>query len=213
MLFPFFFLATIAAAVARSEQLPTEHVTPHDPRSARPDRIQVAQAPLRQGAIQNPANVSIELIPGGALAIGKRVSFRVTTKKPGYVLVIDVDPTGKMSQIFPSPELLARAGDAALNLVTSGQPLLIPNEAARKQGVQYVVTPPTGTASVVAILSDKRVQIVDLPDMATPTKTPDEQLASLQKWMTDLRIPDARTGKLLPSAWSFDQKTYTITAE
>lgn len=198
------------AATARSQQSSTEGQTP-GPHVSATDRIRLAQAPARRAAAPNAADVSIEMTPSERVAIGNRVSFRVTTRKSGYVLVVDIDPTGRMSQIFPTTDLLSRERSTTLNLVRAGRPFVIPNEDARQQGINYVVTPPAGIASIIAILSDKRVQIVDLPDMPTATKSPDEQLKILETWMNGLRIPDARTGKLLPATWSFDQKIYVIT--
>ena len=51
----------------------------------------------------NPAEVSVELLPGLDVAVGAKVSFRVTTKKAGYVVLVDVDADGKLTQIFPAP--------------------------------------------------------------------------------------------------------------
>ena len=50
----------------------------------------------------NPAELSVELLPGLDVAVGAKVSFRVTTKKAGYVVLVDVDADGKLTQIFPA---------------------------------------------------------------------------------------------------------------
>ena len=55
----------------------------------------------------NTANVSLQMFPDQTAGVGTKVSFRVTAKKPGYVLLVDIDADGRMSQIFPSPELIA----------------------------------------------------------------------------------------------------------
>jgi len=159
--------------------------------------------------IPNTASVSIEMGPDQSVSVGTRISFRVTTKKPGYLLLIDIDANGSMSQIFPSPEMIVQSQDAARNFVKPGEALLIPNSEAKKHGFDYVITPPTGEAAVVAILSDRRVQILDLPDTQKP-RTEAETIDYLTGWTSELRVPDPDTGKLQPSNWSFDIKQYTI---
>lgn len=159
--------------------------------------------------IPNIAGVSLQMSPGQSVSVGTKISFRVTTKKPGYLLLIDIDANGNMSQIFPSPEMIVQSQDAASNFIKPGEELLVPNSEARKRGFEYVITPPTGEATVVAILSERRVQILDLPDTQKP-RTEAETISYLTEWTSGLRVPDSGTGKLQPSNWSFDIKPYSI---
>jgi len=160
--------------------------------------------------IPNPANVSLQMSPDRTVEVGTKISFRVTAKKRGYLLLVDIDADGRMSQIFPSPEMLARSEEAAENLLRPGEALVVPNAAAQKSGFEYVITPPTGEAAVVAILSDRRVQLLDLPDDAQKPRTEAETINYLTGWTSGLRVPDSGTGKLQPSNWSFDIKQYSI---
>jgi hypothetical protein len=160
--------------------------------------------------IPNPANVSLQMSPDRSVEVGTKVSFRVTTRKPGYLLLVDIDPNGRMSQIFPSPEMIVQSREAATNFIKRGEELLIPNSAAQKRGFEYVITPPLGTAAIVAILSDHRVQILDLPDDAQKQRTEAESISALAAWMNGLRVQDPDTGKSQPSNWSFDIKPYLI---
>jgi Domain of unknown function (DUF4384) len=159
--------------------------------------------------IPNIAGVSLHMSPGQPVSVGTKISFRVTTKKPGYLLLIDIDANGNMSQIFPSPEMIVQSQNAASNFIKPGEELLIPNSEARKRGFDYVITPPTGEAAVVAVLSERRVQILDLPDTQKP-RTEAETISYLTEWTSGLRVPDSGTGKLQPSNWSFDIKPYSI---
>ena len=158
----------------------------------------------------NGASLSLQMSPEQSVDVGTKISFRVSAKKPGYVLLVDIDAEGRMSQIFPSPEMIAQSPEAATNFIKPGQELLIPNAAAKTHGFEYVVTPPSGTATVVAILSDRRVQILDLPDNAQARGSGPDIITHLSQWANELRVPDASTGKLQPSNWSFDIKTYSI---
>ena len=161
-------------------------------------------------AVPNTANVSLQMSPDQSVSVGTKISFLVTTKKPGYLLLVDIDAGGKMSQIFPSPEMIVQSQEAAKNFIKPGAELLIPNSEAKKRGFEYVITPPLGEAAVVAILSDRRVQIIDLPDNTPKQPTEAETISHLTEWTSKLRVPDPGTGKLQPSNWSFDIKKYSI---
>lgn len=161
-------------------------------------------------SIPNPANVSLRMSPDRSVPVGAKISFRATTKKRGYLLLVDVDAEGRLSQIFPSPELLVQSEQAAANFLRPGEELVIPNPAAKKRGFEYVVTPPAGEAAVVAILSDRRVQLIDLPDNAQKPRSEAEMINYLAGWTSALRVPDTGSGKLQPSNWSFDIKRYSI---
>ena len=161
-------------------------------------------------SVPNAANLSLQMSPDQTAGIGTKVSFRVTTKKPGYLLLIDIDADGRMSQIFPSPELIAQSEEAAMNFIKPGEEMLLPNSMAKKRGFEYVTTPPAGAAAIVAILSDRRVQILDLPDTSQKTRTEAETLNLLTEWTRQLRVPDPGTGKLQQSNWSFDIKRYLV---
>jgi hypothetical protein len=160
--------------------------------------------------VPNTASVSLRMSPGQSVSVGTKVSFRVTTRKPGYLLLVDIDANGNMSQIFPSPEMIVQSQEAATNLIRPGEELLIPNSAAKQRGFEYVITPPTGEATIVAILSDRRVQIIDLPDKVEKPQGASETISSLVRWTNELRVPDPGTGKLQPSNWSFDIRQYSI---
>ena len=160
--------------------------------------------------IPNTANVSLQMNPDKVVSVGTKISFRVTTKKPGYLMLVDIDANGNMSQIFPSPEMIVQSQEAATNLIKPGEALLIPNSAAKRSGFEYVITPPTGEATLVAVLSDRPVQIIDLPDNTQKPRGEAETIGYLTKWTSELRVPDPGTGKLQPSKWSFDIKQYSI---
>jgi hypothetical protein len=160
--------------------------------------------------IPNTANVSLQMSPDQLVGVGTKITFRVTSKKPGYLLLVDIDADGKMAQIFPNPEMLVQSREAAANFVKPGEELLIPNTTAQKRGFEYVITPPTGEAAVVAILSDRRVQIIDLPDNAQMRRSEADTITYLTGWTSGLRVPDPGTGELKPSNWSFDIKRYSI---
>src|SRR5215475_5400906 len=74
-----------------------EIATSSPPPEARP-AIRLAQnTPDRNSVpaiIPNTANVSLQMAPGQSVSVGTKVSFRVTTRKAGYLLLVDIDPGG-----------------------------------------------------------------------------------------------------------------------
>jgi hypothetical protein len=169
-------------------------------------------APVDLGTVKvaNSAEVSIEMLPGQTVSVGSRVSFRVTSKKAGYLVLVDVDATGHLTQIYPNTSSLVRAARPNGNYIKPGGTLTIPVASDPYAGaVQYVVTPPNGQAMIVAILSAQPVQILDLPDVPPDIKGPSGMLAFLSKWTSELRIPDD-SSQLREAKWSFNAKSYTI---
>ncbi|MGY8631053.1 DUF4384 domain-containing protein [Bradyrhizobium sp. 14AA] len=158
----------------------------------------------------NTTNVSLQILPGQTVNVGGKVSFGVTVRKPGYLILVDVDAEGRMSQIFPTPELLAQSDGRDVNLVKPGVEFVVPTPAARQRGFEYVVSPPIGAAVMVAILSERRVQLLDLPDLPRKLQGQVEALNYLSAWTSELRVPDNGSGKLVTNNWSFDIKTYSI---
>jgi hypothetical protein len=63
---------------------------------------------------------------------------------------------------------------------------------------------------IVAILSERRVQLLDLPDVQRKLHGPADTLSYLLEWTSQLRIPESGSGKLGPNNWSFDIKSYSI---
>jgi hypothetical protein len=163
-----------------------------------------------QPKTENSTDISVEMTAGRTVDVGTEVLFRVSVTKPGYVMLVDIDAAGKMSQIYPRPELLLRFNGPDINLVKPGNQFLIPSNEQKQQGFKYVVTPPMGSSSVIAILSEKRVQLLDLPDLPQDVNTQADVISSLSKWMDELRIPDASTGKLEQTNWSIAVKPYSI---
>jgi Domain of unknown function (DUF4384) len=161
--------------------------------------------------VANPADVAVEMMPGQTVRVGSRVSFRITSKKPGYLVLVDVDAIGHLTQIYPNTASLVGTNNPRGNYVKPGATLTIPLASdPYAGGVEYVVSPPNGRAMIVAILSPQPVQILDLPDVPPEVTGQAERLAWLAKWTSELRIPDVATSQLREVQWSFNAKPYTI---
>ena len=163
--------------------------------------------------IPNAAGVSMQILPGPDIVVGSQVSFQISSKKAGYLILVDVDATGKLVQIYPNPMSLLAPGGVRenMNLLRPGKSLRIPDRENVYSGFEFIAAPPSGTAMVIAILSDRPVQRVDLPDVPMSLAGQASAADYLAKLANELRIPDASgNGRLEEPHWSFDAKFYAI---
>jgi hypothetical protein len=160
---------------------------------------------------ENPAGLDLAILPDVELAVGSTVTFRVATKKQGYLILVDIDPSGKLAQIYPNRHSLqTRESRESLNLIKPGNAVTIPNQNDPYAGFEFAAAPPAGVAMIVAILSDRPVHLVDLPDVAPPQHG---QMAFDQLFEVARQLRIAREeapGTLEAPKWSFDAKLYVI---
>ena len=168
---------------------------------------------IRQVSIKcdNAAGLDLAILPDVELATGSRVTLRIATKKQGYLVLVDIDPAGKLTQIYPNRHSLqTQEAREALNLIKPGQAVTIPNRDNPFAGFEFVAAPPTGVAMIVAILSDRPVHLIDLPDVAPP-QTGQAAFDQLVDVARQLRIArEDHPGTLQEPKWSFDAKLYVV---
>jgi hypothetical protein len=160
---------------------------------------------------ENAAGLDLSILPDVELATGSRVTLRVATKKPGYLILVDIDPAGKLTQIYPNRHSLqTRESRESLNLIKPGEAVTIPNRDNPYAGFEFVASPPAGVAMIVAILSDRPVHLIDLPDVAPPQtgQTAFDQLAEVARQLRIAR--EDSPGTLQEPKWSFDAKLYVV---
>jgi Domain of unknown function (DUF4384) len=183
---------------------------PSPPPASPPTEARTTTLDLSGAAPANPAELSVEMLPGRTVSVGSTVSFKVSSKKPGYLVLIDVDATGHLTQLYPNTTSLTRTSRSNANYVKPGSPFTIPLASDPYAGVRYVVSPPNGRATIVGILSPLPVQILDLPDVpAELVDKPEKVLSFLSKRTGELRILD-NDNQLREARWSFDAKPYVI---
>jgi Domain of unknown function (DUF4384) len=168
---------------------------------------------IRQVSIKcdNAAGLDLAILPDVELATGSRVTLRISTKKQGYLVLVDIDPAGKLTQIYPNRHSLqTQEARETLNLIKPGQAITIPNRDNPFAGFEFVAAPPTGVAMIVAILSDRPVHLIDLPDVAPPQtgQAAFDQLADVARQLRIAREDDP--GTLQEPKWSFDAKLYVV---
>lgn len=165
--------------------------------------------------VPNAAGLSMQILPGPDITAGSQVSFQVSSKKAGYLILVDVDATGKLVQIYPNPMSLMGPNGVRekSNFIQAGKTLRIPDRGNAYSGFEFVASPPIGTAMVVALLSDRPVQLVDLPDLPGSVAGSASAADYLTKLANELRIPSGGKGatdQLAEAHWSFDVKFYAI---
>jgi hypothetical protein len=184
--------------------------TPKAARPGEPDNLTTHTDFSVDGEVANPSELSVEFLPGQEISVGSRVWLRISTKKPGYLILLDIDAAGKLSQIFPEPTLIAKPVRQNTNYIRPGKSIEIPNPMGT-HGFELVASPPTGASMLVAILSDRPVQVVDLPDVPTTMVGQRSGVSYLSKLVSDLRIPKGdQAGNLQEANWSLAAKFYHI---
>jgi hypothetical protein len=172
-----------------------------------PMRLELLNSTIK---VENSAGVSVDLLPRLEVPAGSKIGFRIATRKTGYLILLDVDAEGKLTQIFPAPRAATHGLRDASNLIKPGHPLTIPQLGTPYAGFEFVADLPAGIAMVVALLSDKPVQVVDLPDTPPPAFAPGETLKYVRDQALTLKIPNADSGRLEQPNWSIDGKFYLI---
>ncbi|MBY5317156.1 trypsin-like serine protease [Rhizobium leguminosarum] len=159
----------------------------------------------------NEAGVAVDVLPGTSVTIGDKVAMRVSTKKSGYLILVDIDASGKLTQLYPNKRSMglkptAKSGD---NRLDPARPVVVPDARNPYTGFEYVVEGPAGVGMVVAILSDKPIEVLDLPDVPTPLVGQRAAFNYVYDLARSLRIVgDDETGA--QGKWSFDSKFYRI---
>lgn len=98
----------------------------------------------------NAAGLSLAMSTGPNPQVGQIIEFAIAAESPGKLILLDVDPTGHLAQVFPSA--LAPGANSTL---TPNAPLIIPNgTGASGQPIQIRVTEPTGQGLLLGLLLD-----------------------------------------------------------
>jgi hypothetical protein len=172
------------------------------------DQVELSQA-LRN--LPNPAGLSLNLVPSTEVQVGTRMSVHVLSRKTGYLVLIDVDPTGRLTQIFPNPRSLlkSKSSPKRANLIEAGKAIAIPDSKNPFAGFELRATPPTGRALLLGLLSNRPVQVLDLPDIPSSIIGQAGALTYLQEMAQRLKVAQLNGG-LEQIDWSFAAQFYSI---
>jgi hypothetical protein len=171
-------------------------------------------APRGELKADNPAGLTVEILPNADLRVGTEIAFRVATRKPGYLVLVDINAEGRISQIYPNVASLARyqGGSAAgTNLIKPGSQVRVPDIKNPLARFTFRAEPPRGNGVIVAVLSEGPVQIIDLPETPADKAGPQALVDYLGEAIRGLKIARADDpGQFAPGVWSFAAKAYQI---
>jgi secreted trypsin-like serine protease len=203
-----------------------------------PDQTQqtyVPDVPVKpsKSTVTNNAGLAVSFTQGETLKVGQSIQFKATTAKSGFLVLIDISPDGKMTQIYPNARSLTTPTGKRpnANFIERGHEVVVPDPKNPYEGFRFTADPPAGEGLLVAILSTDPLKSVALPN-GPATMNRDEALDYLSKVTDELgrsievvgvgpattapttNTPTTTTtttpapGK--PRDWSFATRTYRI---
>ena len=204
---PIAFVAVLLASLTASLAAPAGAGEPAHPG--------VRLSPAAPGATTapNPAGLTIEFAQGNEVNAGERVVIVVSSKKPGYLILLDVDAGGKTQQIYPNLQSMRMpkgAGDDA-NRIRPGKPVRIPDPLSLIANFEFVAEQPLGPGMIVALMSPRPVQLVDLPDVPADALGSPAAVDFIYAAARELRIAGRdEAAPLLDPQWSLAAQFYYI---
>lgn len=134
---------------AKAEMLPRDVITGKPPTNSG----QVATGAL---AHQNVVGLKLKIVPGPRPKLGDVVNYRVTSDRPGHLLVIDINANNEVVQLFPN-KFSDTAGVG--NRIVAQHATTIPDA---RYGFRLKAAEPTGKGKLVAILTEDPVSLDDI---------------------------------------------------
>ena len=169
-------------------------------------------SPPASPRLTNHVGLSLILSPSSEPPLGSKLTFEVSARKKGYILLFDVDANGKLTQIYPNFFSMAKGeggGVGESNQISAMAPVAIPGPNAT--GYEFVASPPTGVGMTLAIFSETPLEMIDLPDVPSDLVGKAEEATFVQQAADGLQIvsPDARDGFQKPN-FSYAAQYYVI---
>lgn len=138
----------------------TRPAEPPAPPTAPPADDNTAGLKIRLVAVEanRPAPLDV-----GAIRPGQQVAVVLGTKRPGYVIVLDEAPDGKLTQIYPNGfALRAGPGGHRQSSLEPGRELTVPDPQNPYAGFAYFVEGTAGDGVIAVFESDTPLDAVDL---------------------------------------------------
>ncbi len=104
-------------------------------------------------APSNDAGLALGMTNGPNPQVGDIVAFKVSSDRPGQLVLLDVDPAGHLAQVFPS-----RLVPDGTTQIAAGATLTIPNgRSANGKPIRLRVSEPAGQGLLLAVLVEDDV--------------------------------------------------------
>ncbi len=124
----------------------------------------IIQNVVSNPAAANPANLSVSFVQGSSIRVGQSVQASVSTQKPGYLILLDSDAQGKVTQIYPSRLSLRSPTGSELKPINAGHRLLVPDPQNPYAGFEYKIEAPAGSGKLIAILTSRKIEELNVPE-------------------------------------------------
>jgi secreted trypsin-like serine protease len=154
-----------------------------------PADVQPPPAAAADDPLDNTAGLAIAFDKGDVVSVGDRVSYRVTTNRPGFLAIFDLAPDGTLTQIFPNERALrSPTGSSPEALrVRPDKPRLIPDPRNPFAGFVVEIKEPPGKGLMVAVLSDQQITGLEVPALTKKFETRKAGVVALAKMRNGLR--------------------------
>lgn len=143
--------------------------------------------------------VRLAIEPGSRLPVGSSVEIVVESDRDGRLVLLDIDPAGRMVQIFPNR---FSEGGGVPDRISAGEALRLPGNAG---GFRFSVEPPAGTGMLLALVAEEGLPLTGLvsrhKDLAV-IERPDAYLVELGE---ALRVADS-------AKWARGTQDYEVVA-
>ena len=156
-------------------------------------------------APSNDARLTLSIKGGEALQVGDFVSFTASADRPGTLLLLDVDPSGQLAQVYPS-----RLSPSNSTRLSPGQPLIIPSAlGANGRPLRIRVKEPSGQGLLLGLFIEG-----DLPQLTAllpagiaggPVSNASQSLFEISQRLLRLEADASQ-----PVAWSATYLPYRI---
>lgn len=143
-----------------SNEPPKPAALPATPPTALPPQYDnTAGLSVKLVAIEQDKPAALDV---GAVKPGQRVAVVVATKKPGYLIILDETPDGKLTQIFPNGfSSRALPNDRKQASLAPGREITVPDPQNPYAGFVYVVDKTVGDGMISVLESDTPLGSVD----------------------------------------------------
>ncbi len=125
--------------------------------TAKPEITASAAAEAAEVLVQsNDADVKIEINVGRTLKLGQEFRISVTAKKPGELILLDVNSNGEVTQLIPNDIMLQNGRDRE---IVPGRRITIPDDY---YGFAFAAGKPLGRGKLLAIVTEDDVKVDQL---------------------------------------------------
>jgi hypothetical protein len=168
------------------------------------DEVSLSEDPSDLFVGKNSANLDLEILPSKTVRIGQPIRMRIRSKRPGQLIILDINAKGEILQIFPNRIADEHGQNSRLN---AGEVLTIPDAY---YGFEFVAGEPTGSGRLVAILIEDPVNVDDIVSIhndLSPIVAPRDYLISLAARLRQTWTQDEINR---PLVWSVTELPYEI---